>query len=136
MLPDRPPGRECDGGPAAEPDRHCQCLTARSGADALPTIADGADIGRRRRAWIELSDERDLQLSLRLAAWREGYQAGRRDGYDRGYLDGFAVAVTGYKRAQLDAVRDLDLHLRRWDGLRRDFGRPRDGDFQGRQQHG
>ena len=26
----------------------------------------------------------------------------------------------------------MDLNLRRWDGLRRDFGKPRPGDYHGR----
>ena len=49
--------------------------------------------GGRPAALIALSDERDLQLRLRLAAWRAGYQAGSAAGYQRGY----AQAVRDWK---------------------------------------
>lgn len=35
-------------------------------------------------ALLELSDERDLQLRLRLAAWSEGYRLGREHGIEEG----------------------------------------------------
>jgi hypothetical protein len=80
---------------------------------------------------LAVSDERDLQLRLRLGAWREGYAAGRAplaDEYERGWTDG----VLAYKAAQHNFVTDLQQHLVTWDGLRERFGQPRPGDFPGR----
>ena len=75
-----------------------------------------------------LSAERDLWLDRVYASWRDGYRAGRGDGYDRGYADGAAAR----KHAQHQLADAVDLNLRRWDGLRRDFGKPRPGDYHGR----
>ena len=80
------------------------------------------------RRLLALSDERDLHLKLRLAAWRDGHRAGYADGYDRGYADGAGAR----KHAQHALVDAVALNLRRWDGLRRDFGKPRPGDRPGR----
>lgn len=80
---DRPPGREREGGPAIapEPDRpHHANPAARSDAEVIHRIiARDGDSERQRAALLALSDERDLQLRLRLAAWREGYQAALGD---------------------------------------------------------
>jgi hypothetical protein len=86
-------------------------------------------VSERQRAelLLALSDERDLQLRLRLDAWRDGYRAG----HEAGRRDGFVAAVDGYKAAQQKAVRDLDAYLTRWDGPRGDFARPRPGDYTG-----
>ena len=78
--PDRPPGRGRDGGPAAEagPPPPCRNPAARSDAEVIHRVADGADIEQRRRAaWLRLSDERDLWLRRVLDDWREGYACGR-----------------------------------------------------------
>lgn len=82
-------------------------------------------------ALLALSDERDLWLSRVLRSWRDGYRAGHRDGYDAGYVDG----IEARKHAQHLFADALAVHLARWDGLQRDFGKPRPGDFPGR-QHG
>jgi hypothetical protein len=37
--------------------------------------------------WLSLSAERDQQLALRLAAWREGFAAGTRHGHAIGYTE-------------------------------------------------
>lgn len=79
---------------------------------------------------LGLSDERDLELKLRLAAYREGYAAAAAQFpgyYERGYTD----AQSDRKAAEHGAVRDWRHHLRMWDGLREDFGKPRDGDYAG-----
>ncbi len=76
---------------------------------------------------LALSDERDTWLERVYASWRAGYRAGRGDGYDRGYVDG----VEARKRAEHALVDAVTLHLARWDGLRRDFGKPRPGDYTG-----
>jgi hypothetical protein len=94
------------------------------------TITDTAD-SRAPRGLPEvlaLSGERDLWLRRVLDASREGYRRGYSDGYDRGYADG-AAARKHAQHALADAVA---LNLRRWDGLRRDFGKPRPGDYHGR----
>jgi len=62
-----------------------------------------------------------------LAAWRDGRREGWRAGYDRGYVDG----VETRKHAQHLLVDLIGTHLARWDGLRRDFGKPRPGDYTG-----
>lgn len=82
---------------------------------------------------LDLSDERDGQLQLRLDAYRQGYEDGRDAGYDRGYEDGIAER----KRAQQDLVEALKIHARRWvvrgePRARETFGRPHPGDFKGR----
>ena len=46
---------------------------------------------------FDLSDERDLHLALRLAAWRDGYRVGHRAGYESGYRTGYEVAVVDWK---------------------------------------
>ena len=92
----------------------------------MPTITDTADIA----TVLALSDERDQQLTLRLAAWREGYAAAAAqftDHYERGWAD----AALALKAAQHEVVSDLALELRRWDGLRERFADPRRGDFPG-----
>ena len=47
----------------------------------MTSLHAGPDIARM----LELSDERDMALQLRLAAWREGFDAGRPCGYDEGW---------------------------------------------------
>jgi hypothetical protein len=74
----------------------------------------------RERAWLALSDERDLQLRLRLAAWREGWDA---------CLDALAYHVGG----RIMPARPTDLEVQRWGpGGREHFTDPRPGDFIGR----
>ncbi len=78
-------------------------------------------------ALLALSDERDKWLRRVLASWRDGHRAGYEAGYDRGYVDG----VLARKHAQHLLVDVIGRHLARWDGLRRDFGKPRPGDYTG-----
>jgi hypothetical protein len=77
---------------------------------------------------LELSDLLDGQLRMRLAAFREGYELGGEAGYQAGYVDG----ILARKHAQHQLVEDLAVYLRRWDGRREDFGKPRPGDYPGR----
>lgn len=93
----------------------------------MPTIARGTDSERQRAAWLRLSDERDVWLARVYRTWREAYALGRADGYDCGYADGVAAR----KHAEHALVDVIRLHLRRWDGLRRDFAKPRPTDYQG-----
>ena len=87
----------------------------------------GAVTEPQRRAVLALSDERDLWLARVYRTWREAYALGRARGYDAGYLDGIAAR----KHAQHLLVDVIGTHLARWDGLRRDFGKPRPGDYAG-----
>jgi len=106
---------------------------------------------------LDLSDERDLHLRLRLAAWREGFAAGRAsmaDEVDLAYVDG----LLRRKRIEHDQVRALtggtdrvdvwaDQQRRMWapPGLARSpwpgaearahFADARPGDFPGRRRH-
>jgi hypothetical protein len=84
-----------------------------------------------RAALLALSDERDTQLALRLAAWRDGYRAAAAQfaAYESA---GFLRAVASFKAFQQREVTDLRQHLVTWDGLRTRFGNPRPGDFPGR----
>ncbi len=125
MRPDRPPGMT--NGPA-RPGRPIT-TSPPSRRETMPEsrLPRGAVSEPQRRAVLALSDERDVQLGLRLGAWREG----RRAGYEVGWRDGFVAAVDGYKAAQQKAVRDLDAYLTRWGGPRGDFARPRPGDYTG-----
>jgi hypothetical protein len=141
---DRPPGRERDGGPAAEPDRHlCRNPAARSDAEVIHRVADGADIGQRRRAaWLRLSDERDLWLRRVLDAWREGYAVGRRsmdDAVTTAYIDGL-LRRKGIEHEHIRALTggtdrvDLwqDQQKRTWGpGGREHFADPKPGDYTG-----
>lgn len=79
---------------------------------------------------LDLSAERDLQERRACAMWREGYAAGlaaRADDYSHGYADGVAAR----KHARHLLVDVIGTHLARWDGLRRDFGKPRPGEYAG-----
>jgi len=77
------------------------------------------------------SDAMDVQLRLRLRAWREGYAAAERahdDDYERGVHDG----ALARKRAEHDLLRMAQMDAERWGPLGREhFADPRPGDFQG-----
>jgi hypothetical protein len=77
------------------------------------------------------SDRADLELALRLQAWRDGWRAcGIHQGgqYEAGYADG----ILAFKAAQHGTVKGLHYELARWDGPRENFADPRPGDFPGR----
>lgn len=80
---------------------------------------------------LGLSDERDQHLRLRLAAYREGWQAARRaheDDYSAGYMDG----LLRRKHLEHQAVEAARLELARWGpGGRKHFAGPQDDDFTG-----
>lgn len=83
-----------------------------------------------RAALLELSDERDRWQVRLLQAWREGFIFGaksRSDDYERGFHDG----VMASKRTQQAVIEDVRVQLARWGGLRKDFGKPRPGDYPG-----
>jgi hypothetical protein len=125
--PDRPPGRDAQDGPHPPGAGRPITTPPPSRREVTSRLQVGTVTERQRAAWLRLSDERDLQLRLRLDAWRDGYQAGHQAGYDAGYLDGIAAR----KHAQHLLVDVIGAHLARWDGLRRDFGKPRPGEYQG-----
>ena len=88
---------------------------------------------------LDLSDERDLHLALRLAAWRDGYRVGHRAGYESGYRSGFEVAVRQWKvtaGVQSGGRPFAEMDRRRYPpGGRLSWLLPRPGDEEGR-QHG
>lgn len=98
-----------------------------------PTIPPG--LPPDAAAALELSDERDLYLRMRLAAFREGWRAAElahADDYSRGYADG----LMRRKHAEHEAVEALRLYLRRWElrghaRTRRTFSDPHPDDFTG-----
>ena len=80
---------------------------------------------------LTVSDRADIELKLRLEAWRDGWRAcqqAQQNTYEQGYTD----AQLDLKSIQHGIIRDLQLELRRWDGLREHFGDPRPGDIQPR----
>ena len=82
----------------------------------------------KQAALLELSDERDLQLRLRLDAARAAYERGRRD--ERAELEAVWRAIT---RPVTRGIPYAELERRRWGpGGREHFADPRPGDFQGR----
>ena len=80
---------------------------------------------------LEVSDLLDAELRLRLAAYREGWQAAERahrDDYQRGLVDG----ALARKRAQHELVEMARVDALQWGpGGRERFGDPRPGDFTG-----
>lgn len=93
-------------------------------AQLAAVLADRGRLAGMLTEMIAMSapDPRADQLRQRENAetWDAGYAEGDRAG--------FARAVTEYKRAQLDAVVDLEVYLERWGGPRERFGDPRPGD--------
>jgi hypothetical protein len=86
------------------------------------------------------SGERDLQLRLRLAAWREGWRA-CQDAMGDVYEAGFTAGIAAYKAAQHDAVRLVELDARRWElrgepRTRSGFARPHPDDYPGQRGKG
>jgi hypothetical protein len=83
------------------------------------------------------SDLIDKTLRLRLAAYREGYQAG----HERGYQSGYAACDSELRRSWYAATHPIavsgvpheELERRRWGpGGRAGAGDPRPGDYPGR----
>ncbi len=60
---------------------------------------------------LEVSRERDVQLSLRLAAYREGWSAGARQQWDLGYV----AAIESVKRMEQEVTAAVALAGRRLD---------------------
>lgn len=87
-------------------------------------------------AALELSDERDEHLRLRLAAFRDGWQAAEQahaDDYALGYVDG----LLRRKHLEHDAVAAAQLEVRRWTvhgepRTRETFSLPHPDDYPGR----
>lgn len=81
---------------------------------------------------LEWSDAMDAQLTLRLAAFREGWRAAEQahaGDYDLGFVDG----LLRRKRMEHDEVDAAELEARRWGRAgRAHFADPRPGDFPGR----
>jgi hypothetical protein len=80
---------------------------------------------------LTASDRADLELTLRLEAWRDGWRACQQ-AQDNAYEHGYTDAQLDYKTIQHAAVRELALELARWDGPREHFARPRPDDVQPR----
>ncbi|MGH3273247.1 MAG: hypothetical protein ACRDNZ_02850 [Streptosporangiaceae bacterium] len=79
-----------------------------------------------------------LGLSAERDTWQRRVLAAEIRGFDRGVASmagererGFVIGVLAVKRAQHDVHRSLQAELARWGGRREDFGRPREGDYQG-----
>jgi len=76
------------------------------------------------------SDRADLDLALRLEAWRDGWRAcdaAQGAQYEAGFHDG----ILAFKAAQHGTVKALRHELARWDGTREQFADPRPGDYKG-----
>ncbi|MFG2021103.1 hypothetical protein [Actinomadura geliboluensis] len=85
----------------------------------------------------EMVDDLDGQRAREAAAFREGYRLGFGGGREVGERRVVSAAMLAHD----DVVADLagrrpsrsysELELIRWDGPRRDFGKPRPGDYMG-----
>ena len=89
-----------------------------------------------RERLLELSDERDAQLRLRLDAWRDGWRADETREGDR-YEAGFADGAMALKDVQHDIYQGIRQERERWavrgePRTREAFGRPHPGDYPGR----
>lgn len=103
-----------------------------TGQQMPDTPASGADTAYSAPVpLLEVSDLLDAELRLRLAAYREGWQAAEQahaDDYQRGLVDG----ALGRKRAQHELVEMARLDALRWGpGGGERFGEPQAGDFTG-----
>lgn len=130
MRPDRPPGRDAEGGPrtvALTPGNRLHAPTSPPpSAEVVPSLSRRADKGRAPRGLAEvlaLSDERDLWLGRVLDAWRAGYEAALGD----------AVAASLLRVFPLPGhVTEAEKRRYPPDG-REHFADPRPGDYPGRQ---
>jgi hypothetical protein len=82
--------------------------------------------------WLTVSDERDLQLRLRLGACREAYRLGDEHGYWRGYEQAHADLEAGWREmasrvARGDSRSHAELEAERW----KVHGEPRTRDTYG-----
>lgn len=129
-----PPGRGRSSGPVATPGRP---LKARS-PQPPPQGPAAAMVARV----IALSDERDTWLRWVLAAWRDGYAAGRRS-MDNAVTTAYIDGLLRRKGIEHDHIRALtggtdrvdlwqDQQRRTWGpGGREHFADPRPGEYAG-----
>ena len=135
----RPPGtgppdtRSGSGRPSSQPteSRHRQ---ARASVASALSVTPRAD----RAALLAVSRERDLQLRLRLAAWREGYRAGWEHGWRAGYEAADCDQAASWAEVAKPKARSSgrDLERRRWavrgePRTRAEFGQPDPADHPG-----
>jgi hypothetical protein len=118
-------------GPLPDKARGRPAKNALHTTSTVATIPDLADIARL----LELSDERDQWQCLRLAAFRDGWQAAEyahADDYARGHADGFAARKAAMHDATAAAMDAHLAYLARWGpGGREHFADPRPGDYPG-----
>ncbi|GAA1837276.1 hypothetical protein [Actinomadura chokoriensis] len=84
-----------------------------------------------------LADTADRERAIAGAMWSAGYAAGFDAGTEVGYDCAEAEMAQAWAPVA-ESVRQVgrslshaELELRRWDGRREDFGRPRPGDYLG-----
>jgi hypothetical protein len=121
---DRPPGRKRDGPRKGRPN--AEPPPASTDTRRVSRVADSRACWRCSvtassvARWLALSAERDLQLALRLASWREGYRLGREDGWRAGYetaraeLDAAWHAVAARVARGASDPTYAELERRRW----------------------
>ncbi len=126
------PGEEparLDPAPAQDAERRSLTLTP---GDDLPVslataVAEVLAVGERR----------ELNLELRLQAWREGWLAGHEVGYRGGYAQAEKDMARRWREIARPVARGgpsfAELERRRWGpGGREHFADPRPGDYPGR----
>jgi hypothetical protein len=138
--PDWPPGRRsADGARVAYPERRPSQTRQPAEAEvSVASVAAGRDRALDRAGLLALSGERDRDLRRILAAWREGYAAGRADGWRDGYAKALDEEAAAWRRVAGRVGRGAgdpsfaELERRRWGpGGREHFADPRPGDFPG-----
>jgi hypothetical protein len=119
-MADRPPGREREGGPHPSTSRPATPSPSRAEVIHSRRITRESDGGQQR---AELAAEHGDYLDLIAAAWRHGYHAALSD-----------AVVASLLRIFPPPGHVGEIEKRRYppDG-REHFGKPRPGDYGGRQ---
>lgn len=123
------------------PDNDEARPTARGTGDAGEKPTDENGETRVRHPYVTavelLADSATRERAIADAMWSAGYAAGLDAGQEVGY-DRAEARMAEAWRPVAESVRRLgrglsrdELELRRWDGLREEFGRPRPGDYTG-----
>jgi hypothetical protein len=79
----------------------------------------------------QLGEENESRSAVWQAIWLHGYATAAAQ-FDAIEARGYAKAVAEFKAFAHGVVLDLRQHLRTWDSLRENFGKPRPTDYPGK----